>query len=140
MTRTPLFFRTPFLALIFLPQTRTPFLSLIFLPQTRTPFLTLIFLPQTRTPFICSSANWAPSGVSNSTNANPLCFYKYINNKTYYTIHILTSSSASRYPLEFKNTFKNSNFEKKNQKQFFWLLSRVPMGFIKKISRVAWPA
>ncbi len=33
-----------------------------------------MFRPQTSTPFICSNASWAPSGVSNSTKAKPLCF------------------------------------------------------------------
>lgn len=36
--------------------------------------LTLIFRPPIMAPFICSSASCAPSGISYSTNANPLCF------------------------------------------------------------------
>lgn len=36
--------------------------------------LTLMFRPPIIAPFICSSASCAPSGISYSTNANPLCF------------------------------------------------------------------
>lgn len=35
---------------------------------------TLMFRPPIMTPFICSRASWAASGISYSTNANPLCF------------------------------------------------------------------
>jgi hypothetical protein len=35
---------------------------------------TLMFLPPSIAPFICSSANCAPSGISYSTKAKPLCF------------------------------------------------------------------
>lgn len=88
-----------------------------------------MFRPPIIAPFICSSANCAPSGISYSTKANPLCFCVMGSHDILIDLMGPNGRKAPRIVSSFSSNDILPTYTLRNKRQWFVSMGQPRYGF-----------